>query len=168
MKRLLPACALWLAGTAACAAEPPEQTGPLSPEASLRALKPRPGFVAELVAAEPLVESPVAFDWGPDGRLWVVEMRDYPLGMDNKGKPGGRVVVLEDSQGTGRYDKSTVFLDGLAFPTGVLAWRKGVLVTCAPEIFYAEDTDGDGKADKRVTLFTGFGEANPEREVALS
>src|SRR5438128_92769 len=61
--------------------------------------RPRPGFTVELVAAEPLIQSPVAFDWGPDGRLWVVEMRDYPLGLDNKGKPGGRVVVLEDTDG---------------------------------------------------------------------
>src|SRR5438105_839592 len=134
-------------------------------EASLRALRPRPGFKIELVAAEPLIRSPVAFDWGPDGRLWVVEMRDYPLGLDNKGKAGGRIVCLEDTDGDGRYDKSTVFLDGLLFPTGVMSWGKGVLVSCAPDIFYAEDTDGDGRADRREVLFTGFGEANPQHRV---
>src|SRR5437764_31631 len=128
-------------------------------------IKPRPGFKVELVAAEPLIQSPVAFDWGPDGRLWVVEMRDYPLGLDNKGKPGGRIVCLEDTDGDGRYDRATVFLDGLLFPTGVMSWGKGVIVTCAPEIFYAEDADGDGKADRRVVLFTGFGEANPQHRV---
>src|SRR5205807_4271324 len=112
--------------------------------AALRTLRPRPGFKVELVAAETLIQSPVAFDWGADGKLWVVEMRDYPLGMDNKGKPGGRVVVLEDTDGDGRYDRSTVFLDGLLFPTGVMSWGKGVIVTCAPDIFYAEDADGDG------------------------
>src|SRR6266852_1689015 len=69
-----------------------------------------PGFTVELMAAEPLVVAPVAFDWGADGKLWVVEMRDYPLGMDNKGQPGGRIVVLEDTKGDGHYDKSTVFL----------------------------------------------------------
>src|SRR3954454_20262734 len=137
----------------------------LSPAQSLRALRPRPGFTVELVAAEPLIQSPVAFDWGSDGRLWVVEMRDYPLGLDTKGKPAGRVVVLEDSDGDGRFDKSTVFLDGLLFPTGVMTWGKGVLVTCAPDILYAEDTDGDGKADRREVLFTGFGEANPQHRV---
>src|SRR5262245_39239218 len=135
---------------------------PLAPEKTLR---PRPGFKVELVAVEPLIRSPVAFDWGPDGRLWVVEMRDYPLGMDNKGKPGGRIVCLEDTDGDGRYDKSTVFLDGLLFPTGVMSWGKGVLVTCAPDVFYGEDTDGDGKADRREVLFTGFGEANPQHRV---
>ena len=92
-------------------------------------------------------------------------MRDYPLGLDNKGKAGGRVVCLEDTDGDGRFDKSTDFLDGLLFPTGVMTWRRGVLVTCAPDIFYAEDTDGDGRADRREVLFTGFGEANPQHRV---
>jgi putative membrane-bound dehydrogenase-like protein len=117
------------------------------------------------MAAEPLIQSPVAFDWGNDGKLWVVEMRDYPLGLDNKGKPGGRVVCLEDTAGKGRYDKATVFLDGLLFPTSVMTWGKGVLVACAPDILYAEDTDGDGKADRIEVLFTGFGEANPQHRV---
>src|SRR5262249_24074762 len=106
---------------------------PKSPEASLRDLKPRPGVVAELVAAEPLVQDPIAIAWGPDGKLWVVEMGDYPLGIDGKGKPGGIVKFLEDTDGDGRYDRATVFLETLPFPTGVMPWRKGVLVTCAPD-----------------------------------
>jgi putative membrane-bound dehydrogenase-like protein len=141
------------------------QPGPRSPQESLKVLQPRPGFVAELVAAEPLVKSPIAFAWGPDGKLWVVEMGDYPLGVDGKGKPGGRVKFLESTKGDGKYDKMTVFMEGLPFPTGVLPWRKGVLVTCAPDIFYAEDTNGDGKADKKVVLFTGFVEGNQQHRV---
>ena len=58
----------------------------------------------------------MAFDWGPNGELWVAEMADYPKGMDNKGKHGGRVRLLIDTDNDGRYDKSTVFLDGLSFP----------------------------------------------------
>lgn len=131
----------------------------------LSTIKPRPGFQIELIAAEPLIVSPVSFDWGPDGRLWVVEMRDYPLGMNNKGEPGGRVVYLEDTNGDGCYDKSTIFLDKLLFPTSVMSWGKGVLVTCAPDILYAEATTGSGKADKIEALFTGFGEANPQHRV---
>ncbi|HTU23017.1 MAG TPA: PVC-type heme-binding CxxCH protein, partial [Gemmataceae bacterium] len=71
---------------------------------------------------------------------------------------------LEDTDGDGRYDKATVFLDGLSFPTSVLPWRKGVLVTCAPEIFYADDAQGNGKI-KPVPLYTGFKEGNPQHRV---
>jgi putative membrane-bound dehydrogenase-like protein len=137
----------------------------LSAEASLRSIHLRPGFEVELVAAEPLVQSPITFAWGADGKLWVVEMGDYPLGVDGKGKPGGRVKYLEDTKGTGKYDKATVFLDKLPFPTGVMPWGKGVLVTCAPRIFYAEDTKGTGKADRIVTLYTGFNEGNQQHRV---
>jgi putative membrane-bound dehydrogenase-like protein len=134
-------------------------------EASLHSMRARSGFQVELVAAEPLVQSPIAFAWGADGRLWVVEMGDYPLGIDGKGKPGGRIKYLEDTDGNGKYIKATVFLDNLSMPTSVLPWGKGVLVTCAPEIFYAEDTKGTGKADKRVPLYTGFHEGNPQHRV---
>ena len=138
---------------------------PISPEQSLAAMRPRPGFQVEMVAAEPLVQSPVAFEWGADGRLWVAEMYDYPLGLDGKGKPGGRIKFLEDTNGDGRYDKATLFLDGVSFPNGVMPWRNGVLVSAAPEIFFAEDTDGDGRADKRTTLFKGFTEGNQQHRL---
>jgi putative membrane-bound dehydrogenase-like protein len=136
-----------------------------SPEASLRCIKTRPGFEVELVAAEPLVQSPIAFAWGADGKLWVVEMGDYPLGVDGKGKPGGRIKYLEDTNGDGKYVKATVFLEGLSFPTSVMPWGKGVIVSCAPEIFYAEDTKGEGKVDLRRPLFVGFNEGNPQHRV---
>jgi putative membrane-bound dehydrogenase-like protein len=95
--------------------------------------------------------------------MWVTEMGSYP--SDGKKSPSGRVRYLEDLDGDGAYEKSTLFLDGLAYPTGTLPWREGVLVTCAPDIFYAADTDGDGKADKRELLFTGFTEGNPQHLV---
>jgi putative membrane-bound dehydrogenase-like protein len=137
-------------------------TPPKSPAESLAAMRARPGFKVELVASEPLVESPIAFDWGTDGKLWVVEMVDYPLGMDGKGKPGGIIKFLEDTKGDGHYDKATIFLEGLSFPNGLIPWRKGLLVSAPPEVFYAEDTDGDGRADTHVTLFTGFVEGNQQ------
>ncbi|MSU49823.1 MAG: hypothetical protein EXS37_12190 [Opitutus sp.] len=135
---------------------------PLSPVESLGKVHVPPGFKAELVAAEPLVLDPVAFDWDERGRLWVVEMADYPLGMDGRGKPGGRVRVLEDTDGDGRYDKSTVFADGLNYPNGILTWRDGVIVTAAPHIFFLRDTDGDGKADVREILVDGLFEGNQQ------
>ncbi len=96
-----------------------------SPEASLKSIRVEPGFTIELVVAEPLVKDPIGFEWGADGKLWVVEMGDYPLGVDGKGRPGGVVRFLEDTNGDGRYDKETTFLDGLGFPTGVMPWRDG-------------------------------------------
>ena len=111
------------------------------------------------------MKDPIAFEWGADGKLWVVEMGDYPLGLDGKGKPGGIVRFLEDTNHDGIYDKSTVFLEGLNFPTAVTPWGKGVIVSAAPEIFYAEDTDGDGKADVRKTLFAGFHEGNQQHRL---
>ena len=143
---------------------------PLSktPEESLAAIKLAPGLKAELVVAEPLIQDPVAFEWDVQGRLWVVQMGGYPNGAtDENGKPtsGGEIRVLEDVDQDGKYDKATIFLDGLNFPTGIHRWRGGVIVTDAPTIFYAEDTDGDLKADVRKTLYDGFGEGNQQHRV---
>jgi len=137
----------------------------LSPKQALKSMRVEPEFAVDLVAAEPLVVDPVAIDWGADGKLWVVEMRDYPMGIDGKWKPGGVVKFLEDKSGDGHYDKATVFLDNLPFPTGVFAWRKGVLICAAPDIIYAEDTDGDGRADVVKKIFTGFATNNFQARV---
>jgi len=136
--------------------------GPKSPEMALKTMRVRPGFQVELAAAEPLTTDPVSIAFGPDGKLWVAEMGDYPRGTNGRGAKGGVVRYLEDTDGDGRYDKSTRFLDDLGYPNGVTPWRNGVLITCAPEVIYAEDTDGDGKADKREVLYSGFMEGNPQ------
>jgi len=142
-----------------------EGTKPKTPEASLRSIRVSPGLRVELVASEPLVIDPVSVNFGPDGKTWVVEMHDYPLGMRGGYEPGGRIVFLDDTDRDGLPDKRTVFLDGLSFPSGVTAWRKGVLVCAAPDILYAEDTNGDGRADIRRTLFSGFATTNYQARV---
>jgi putative membrane-bound dehydrogenase-like protein len=138
---------------------------PRSPAETLRATRVRDGFRLELVAAEPLVVDPVAIDFGADGRLWVVEMADYPLGIDGKGQAGGRVRWLEDLDGDGYFESSTLFAEGLSFPTGVLAWKRGVLVTAAPDILYLPDEDADGRADGRDVLYTGFLPGNQQLRI---
>ena len=135
---------------------------PKSPEEALESMRLPEGFQIELVASEPLVIDPVHLNWDMQGRLWVVEMRDYPLGLDGKGKPGGRVNILHDDNGDGRMDRVVPFLTDLAFPSSVLPFGKGALIAAAPELFYAEDTDGDGRADVRRVLFTGFTEGNQQ------
>ncbi|MBX9792637.1 MAG: HEAT repeat domain-containing protein [Pirellulales bacterium] len=142
-----------------------DQTRPLPPQASLKAIQARGGFVVELAVAEPLVTSPVAIDFAPDGQMWVAEMYDYPSGLDGNFQPGGRIRLLSDQNGDGQFDHAQVFLEEIPFPTGVTAWRDGVLVCAAPDILYAEDTDGDGRADRRRVLFTGFGTDNYQGRV---
>lgn len=138
---------------------------PQSPSDSLRSLRTHPKLQIELVASEPLVDDPVAIDFGLDGRLWVAEMVDYARAVDEEFVPAGRIKVLADTDGDGQYDQPTVFLDGLRFPTEVKVWRGGVLVCDAPQILFAQDTDGDGKADVRRELFTGFETHNPHARV---
>ncbi len=134
-----------------------ERTGPLAPEEALRAFQLPKGLRIELVAAEPDVTDPVAMTFDEHGRIFVAEMGDYP-----QSAPGGRIRLLEDTDGDGRVDRSTVFADRLPFPAGVQPWKGGVFVAAAPDILYLKDTDGDGKADLRKVVFTGFMEINPQ------
>ncbi len=145
-----------------------EKTGgsaPQSPQQSQTLIRVGERFAVDLVVAEPLVADPVALGFGPDGALWVAEMLDYPSGPGGKYEPGGRIRRLVDSDGDGRFDRATVFLDGLPFPTGVLPWRGGLLICAAPDIVFAEDTTGDGKADRVEKLFSGFGTENYQARV---
>jgi putative membrane-bound dehydrogenase-like protein len=115
----------------------------------------------ELAAAEPVISDAVAMSFDERGRLWVVEMPEYPLNP----KPLGRIKMLEDRDGDGYYEHSSVFVDELHFPEGVMPWKKGIIVTCAPDILYFEDTNGDGRADVRRVIATGFAQGNPQLRV---
>ncbi len=112
-----------------------------------------PALRVELVAAEPLVMSPCAMAFDERGRLFVAENRGYP---NTANPPQGDIALLEDTDGDGRMDKRTVFAGGLTFPNGVMPWRGGVIVTCAPDVLFFKDTDGDGIADEKRVLLTGF------------
>src|SRR5262249_13731126 len=137
---------------------------PLSPKEELATFHLAKGFRAELVACEPDVVDPVAMAFDEDGRIYVAEMIGYPNGGVGTGNlSSGRVVRLEDRDGDGFYEHSTVFADNLRLPSGVMPWKGGLLVAGAPDIFYLEDTDGDGKADRRRTLYTGFSLSNSEQ-----
>ena len=138
---------------------------PRDPQQAIAAFKTLPNLKVELVAAEPLIASPVAIDFSADGRLWVAEMLDYPAGTQGDYQPGGRVRMLEDTDDDGAYDRSSIFLADIPFPTGVTAWRNGVLVCAAPDILFAEDTNHDGRADIVKKLFSGFGTENYQARV---
>lgn len=116
-----------------------------------------PGFRAELVAAEPLVFSPVAIDFDADGRAYVCEMVDYPFPSPD---PLGRIAVLTDTNGDGKFDRREVLADKLHWPTAVVCYDGGCFVGSAPDILYLKDTTNDGVADERRVVFTGFGKQN--------
>jgi putative membrane-bound dehydrogenase-like protein len=135
--------------------------GPVGPREELATfVLADPALTIELVAAEPEVASPVAIAWDEEGRMYVAEMLDYPTAAT-----GGRIRRLEDRNGDGRYEHATIFADGLPFPNGVLPCYGGVLVTAAPNIWFLRDRDGDGRADERRAVLTGFGEGNTQLRV---
>ncbi|MBM3845292.1 MAG: c-type cytochrome [Verrucomicrobia bacterium] len=128
----------------------------LTPAESSATIRVPDEFEVDLIASEPVVTDPASLAWDSQGRLWVVEMRDYPLGLDGRGKPGGAIRRLIDKDGDGVFESSVVFADDLSFPNSIMPWREGVLVACAPDLLYLEDTDGDGRADRRKKVLTGF------------
>jgi putative membrane-bound dehydrogenase-like protein len=140
--------------------------GPLSPHEEQATFRLPRGFQIDLVASEADVIDPVAMAFDEDGRIFVAEMRGYPNGGVATGHiTSGRIKLLEDRDGDGVYETSTVYAEGLRFPTGVMPWRGGLLVANAPDILYFEDTKGTGRADRRRTLYTGFNLANIQQIV---
>ncbi|QDU94598.1 PVC-type heme-binding CxxCH protein [Lignipirellula cremea] len=143
----------------------PPVASPLEAKAAIELMETAPGFQVELVACEPTVVDPVAIRFDEDGRLWVVEMRDYPNGPA-EGQPGlSQIRLLEDVDGDGFYEKGTTFADELLFATGLQPYDGGLFVTVAGALLYLKDTTGDGRADHRRTWFTGFAEMNPQLRV---
>lgn len=129
---------------------------PPSPEEMLETFRISDDFRVEIFAAEPHVTDPVELAFDEQGRAWVAEMRDYPY-QPPEGEPAlSRVRVLEDRDGDGRVDHSTIFAEGLPNVKSVLPWKDGLLVSSAPDILYLRDTDGDLRADEKTPLFTGF------------
>lgn len=129
----------------------------LSPEEALQRFQLEPGLRIELVAAEPLVASPVAFVFDGPGRMFVAEGRGYPDALEGESRTTeGRIALLEDTDGDGRFDRRTEFATGLGYVNGLALWRGGLFVTAAPDILYLKDTDGDGIADEKRVVLTGF------------
>jgi putative membrane-bound dehydrogenase-like protein len=125
----------------------------VEPKDAFSTMRLRPGFHVEFAAHEPNVVSPVAMAFDENNRLYVVEMIDYSERRDEK---LGRIRLLEDLDGDGFYENSTVFAKDLPWPTAIFPWKGGVFVGCTPDILYFKDTNGDGVADEKRVVFTGF------------
>ncbi len=143
------------------------QDKPLSPEESLAQIQLDGPYEAQLVASEPLIQDPVEITWDEQGRLFVAEMRDYPLGPPNPGDPWlSRVSLLTDEDGDGRMDKSIVFADNLDHVQGLLPYNGGLIATTRTQILFLKDTDGDGKADEIRPLIKGFNPRHSQLQVS--
>src|SRR4051794_9624400 len=126
------------------------------PELERKSFTVADGFEVSLYAADPMMAKPIQMNFDPAGRLWIATSEIYP-----QIKPGevadDKVLVLEDTKGAGRADKVTIFAGGLLIPTGVLPGDGGCYVANSTEIVHFKDTDGDGKADARRVVLSGFG-----------
>jgi len=141
------------------------ETPALSPEGALKSFHLSDDFRIELFVSEPQVLSPVEMVFDENGKIYVAEMLDYPEDPP-PGKPArSRIRLLEDRDGDGRIDQAIIFADHVLEVSGLQPWKGGLIVTSAPDILFMKDTDGDGKADERRVLYTGFPKVNPEARI---
>ena len=155
MKRSLRVfCLVLLIGGWSAAEEPFPRIPPTPAAEAIKTFELHKGLRIELVASEPMIESPVGISFDEDGRLYVVEMRDYP---DRPEQAMGRIKLLEDTNGDGRYGKATIYAEHLSWPTSVFCYGGGVYATVSPDILWLKDTQGNGHADERKVALTGFG-----------
>lgn len=136
----------------------------LSPEESIATFNIHENFEVKLFASEPHIQDPVNVVFDEKGIAYAVEMPDYPY-KPEEGKGKGVIKRLEDTDGDGLVDASTVFAEGLADATNLMPWKGGLLVTAAPHIYYLKDTDNDGVADSKTSVFSGFFENNSEAQI---
>jgi len=132
---------------------------PLPPAEAMAALELPAGYHLELVASEPMIHEPAVVAWDGNGRMYVAEMRSYMQDIDGSGAhdPVSRVSLLEDTDGDGRMDKHSVFIDELVLPRMILPLQDSILVreTNTLDLHEYRDTDGDGKADEKTLVYKG-------------
>jgi putative membrane-bound dehydrogenase-like protein len=131
---------------------------PLDPAESMKHIvHPDDLDLRQFATEEQLGGKPICMNWDERGRLWVAVTMDYPNEMQPEGKGRDRIIILEDTRGTGHADKVTLFADKLSIPTSLVFAFGGVIVHQPPHTLFLKDTDGDDHADVRQVLFTGWG-----------
>jgi putative membrane-bound dehydrogenase-like protein len=130
---------------------------PLEPAESMKHFVHPVDFELKLVVSEPQIKRPICMNWDERGRLWIAESVDYPNERQREGEGHDRIVICEDTKGTGVADKFTVFADKLSIPTGFTFANGGIVVVQAPHTLFLKSSKGDDKADVREILFSGWG-----------
>lgn len=138
----------------------------LSPQQSMSLMQVPVDFELQLFAAEPDVVNPIYMNWDERGRLWVIETVDYPNEIKEDDIGDDRIKILEDTDGDGKADKSTIFADKLNIPTSFVFTNGGIIVSHAPSFLFLKDTDGDDKADTRQVILTGWGKRDTHAQAS--
>lgn len=138
-------------------AEGVRPTDPLPATEQQKTFKAPPGFEVQLIASEPDIQKPMNMAFDAQGRLWVTDSREYPYAAPLDKPARDTIKILEDFDASGRARKITTFADNLNIPIGLYPYKNGVIAWSIPNIWYFQDTDGDGKADKRDVLFGPLG-----------
>ena len=129
---------------------------PLSPAESIKLAQVPNGFDISLFASEPDIVNPIHLTWDHRGRAYVIETVDYPNNLQAGNLGHDRIHLCEDTNGDGKADKFTLFADKLSIPTSAVFVNGGLICTNGPDMIFLKDNDGDGKAEVRQVLFTGF------------
>ncbi len=130
---------------------------PFSVKGSMERTQVPADMKLELFAAEPDIMKPIAFAWDNRGRLWVAETADYPHGLVNDQQGHDKIVICEDTKGTGRADKFTTFADHLNIPTSFTFANGGIIISQPPNFLFLKDSHGGDHADIREVIMTGWG-----------
>jgi putative heme-binding domain-containing protein len=155
MRHTLPALLLALFPALAFAQNDAKVPDP-DPELERKTFTVAPGFEVTLFAADPLLAKPIQMNFDPQGRLWVASSEVYPQIKPGE-KANDKIIVLEDTKGVGKADKTTVFADGLLIPTGLEPGDGGVYVANSTELVHLSASKPGEKADKKKVLLSGFG-----------
>jgi putative membrane-bound dehydrogenase-like protein len=138
----------------------------LTPQQSMSLIQVPVGFELQLFASEPDVVNPIYMNWDEKGRLWVIETVDYPNEIKKEDVGDDRIKILEDTDGDGKADKTTIFAEGLNIPTSFTFINGGIMVSMAPSFLFLKDTTGDDKADIRKNVLTGWGKRDTHAQAS--
>lgn len=138
----------------------------LTPAQSMSLIQVPVGFELQLFASEPDVVNPIYMNWDERGRLWVIETVDYPNEIKEDDKGDDRIKIIEDTNGDGKADKTTIFAEGLNIPTSFVFSNGGIIVSMAPSFVFLKDTNNDNRADIKQYVLKGWGKRDTHAQAS--